>query len=769
MYEHIPVELKEMNQWVCWTSAAKKNGKLTKKPINPHTGKLAQSNNSDTWSDFETALQKSSEFDGIGFMLGNGVFGVDIDNAQEDITMYLGGDTDNNLVSEFTDTLKSYAEYSVSNTGIHILCKGTLPEGGRRKGNYEFYEEGRFFVVTGHIVTQQYQKIVDCTETIKPLHQKYIGSHEKITHLSLLPKDEEKRIILSEAEVIEKALASKTGKRFEICLYGGWETVYTSQSEADMAFANDLAFWTGRDFSMMDSLFRSSKLMREKYDMKRKNTTYGAELLNKAIHECGNIYQPRKSDDDFAIYIKTEDKEKPQNFFSYDDTGNADRFIETYDGYVRFSFIDKAFYYYDGKSWQLDMTGIVRTMADTVVENMRNEKVSTTGDEKEDEEVQKAFQKHIKKSRGTTSKKNMLTEIEHRTAVLPEEFDREKTLFNVQNGYLDLVTGELYDHEQAKMFSRIADVEYTNKIDCPQWIDFINQIFDNDKELIEYVQKAVGYSLTGSTREQSLFILFGNGRNGKSIFLDAISNIVGSYATNMQASTIMVKQSGGANTDIARLKGARFVTSSEPNEGLRLDEGLVKQLTGGDKVTARQLYGREFEFNPEFKLWLATNHKPIIRGTDDGIWRRLNLIPFNVQIPDEKVDKNLKYKLQRESVGILNWAVEGCLKWQREGLKRPAIVEAASKDYREEMDATALFINECCVVGIGKTVKAKFFYEAYREWASKNGQYMMSNTKFGKEMAGKFNKRKSNGVMIYDGVQLLDESQPYDLDIKSFN
>jgi putative DNA primase/helicase len=151
-----------------------------------------------------------------------------------------------------------------------------------------------------------------------------------------------------------------------------------------------------------------------------------------------------------------------------------------------------------------------------------------------------------------------------------------------------------------------------------------------------------------------MFILYGHGSNGKSVFLEIISELMGNYAMTMQAQTIMVKQNqSSANSDIARLKGARLVTSSEPNEGVRLDEGLVKQLTGGDKVTARHLYGKEFEFEPEFKLWLATNHKPIIRGTDDGIWRRLNLIPFIVQIPDHKKDKNLKYKLQTEQQDIL--------------------------------------------------------------------------------------------------------------------
>ncbi|EIJ0903701.1 DNA primase, partial [Listeria monocytogenes] len=273
-----------------------------------------------------------------------------------------------------------------------------------------------------------------------------------------------------------------------------------------------------------------------------------------------------------------------------------------------------------------------------------------------------------------------------------------------------------------------------------------------------YIQKAVGYSLSGSTSEQVMFILFGNGRNGKSVFLDIINDIFGSYATNIQPQTIMVKQqSSNANSDIARLHGARFVTTTEPNEGVRLDEGLVKQLTGGDKVTARHLYKDEFEFTPEFKIWMATNHKPIIRGRDDGIWRRLHLVPFTVKIPDEKVDKQLKYKLRSELTGILNWAVEGFLKWQKEGLGMPKAVENASSEYKSEMDVITAFIEDCCDVGEKQEVDVKVLYETYREWAKDNGQYLMSNTKFGKELGLKFEKKKTNSRRKYIGVALNKE------------
>ncbi|HDU1265767.1 TPA: DNA primase, partial [Listeria monocytogenes] len=366
--------------------------------------------------------------------------------------------------------------------------------------------------------------------------------------------------------------------------------------------------------------------------------------------------------------------------------------------------------------------------------------------------------KHLKATRGNRGKTNMLKEAEHLMPVLPEQFDVNKHFFNTQNGYIDLKSGRLNEHDRSKMFTKISHIEYTDKIDAPLWNSFLLDIFDHDKELIDYVQKAVGYSLTGSTSEQVMFILFGNGRNGKSVFLDIINDVFGSYSTNIQPQTIMVKQqSSGANSDIARLHAARFVTTTEPNEGVRLDEGLIKQLTGGDKVTARHLYKDEFEFTPEFKIWMATNHKPIIRGRDDGIWRRLHLIPFTVKIPNHKVDKNLKYKLKGELTGILNWAVEGCLKWQREGLKLPTAVERASNEYKSEMDVITAFIEDCCETDLESKIKSKTLYDTYREWAKDNGQYVMSSTKFGREMGLKFEKKKSGSVRLYQGIKLNDE------------
>lgn len=764
MYEAIPEELKELNQWCCF-KFQQRGEKLTKIPIDANTGKAGKSNDDSTWADFETALAAidAYQLDGLGFYFKEPYFGIDLDGVRPDIDRFHKDEHDDNVVSEFVDMMCSYAEISPSGNGIHIIVKGDLPKGGRRKGNVEMYDTGRFFTMTGNHIGG-YTHIADDSDygKINFLHNKYIAksevSEKHTTELKRSGSD------LSEEEIIRIASNSKNGMRFKLFLEGGWEQFYDSQSEADMAFANDLAFWTARDFNKMDSIFRGSSLYREKWERKQNTSTYGAETLNKAIADCSNVFSPRERDEDFNLYILEENTEKiSRKFYSYDDTGNAQRFKDTYGEVVRYSYIRKNWYFYDGKIWVVDQEGKIKTLADKTIEKMKDEPVYVPADA-DPEEMEKAFNKHVKAARSSRGKISMLKETEHLLPIKPEEFDADKRLFNVQNGYLDLPTGKLMPHDKSKFFTKVSNVEYTDKIDCPLWLDFLDTIFDHNQDLIDYMQRAVGYTLSGSTEEQIMFVLYGNGRNGKSVFLDIITEMFGNYSTNIQPQTIMVKQqSGGANSDIARLNGARLVTTTEPNEGSRLDEGLVKQLTGGDRVTARFLYGDEFDFEPELKLWMATNHKPVIRGTDDGIWRRMAIVPFTVQIPAEKVDKQLKNKLKRELTAILNWAVEGYQLWKLRGLDEPRVIVDQRREYQTEMDSIEAFIEECCVRSDDNAVQSKIIYQAYREWARDNGQYMMSSTKFGREMGNKFSKVKSSGVIKYQGVYLDAETSanPY--------
>lgn len=755
MYESIPQELKNLPNWICWKAVPQPRPDdpehIGKIPINPRTGGKAQSNNPDTWTDFDTAVRASEQHSGIGFMFGNSpFFGVDVDKAEPDIREFLDGG--NGIVSEFIHALRSYAELSPSGKGIHILCRGELPKGARHRGNVEMYDSGRFFTVTGNNIGE-YTAVEDCTEAIKPLHEKYLGGTrsepaQRIVQTAPLP--------CSVSEVLEAASRAKNGSRFQ-ALYAGNFSEYSSQSEADMAFCNMLAFWTGRNAALMDEIFRVSGLMRDKWDRRQSGSTYGALTIQKACEQCGNVYQPKPK---FRVNIGNGNSgnvpEEPQEprLYSLDDMGNAKRFIDLFGEDFRYNYTDKTFLYWDGCRWAADQTSAVERSADVSVEAMSAE--ADWYESSGDEDAAKAFRKHIKASRSNKSKTNMLKEVQHNMPIMPFQLDKHKMAFNVPNGTLSLKSGQLVPAKRDYFITKFSPVEFTDNADCPMWRRFLDDIFGGDKELIRYIQKAVGYSMTGDTSEQCVFFLYGTGRNGKSTFLDVLREIFGDYVSNIQPETIMVKNSmgNGINSDIARLKGARMVTTVEPNEGVRLNEGLIKQLTGDDAVTARKLYGNEFEFKPEFKLWMATNHKPIIRGTDDGIWRRIHMIPFTVQIPVDKVDRQLKSKLEREYPAILRWAVEGCLLWQREGLKQPRAVLDMTREYRREMDVISGFLDDRCEVGEGFSAKSSELYAAYSAWCESNTEFKMSNTKFSVEMDKRFGKTKQRDGMYFSGVRL---------------
>lgn len=348
----------------------------------------------------------------------------------------------------------------------------------------------------------------------------------------------------------------------------------------------------------------------------------------------------------------------------------------------------------------------------------------------------------------------MLKESEALLSIELDEFDSDLDLLNVQNGYLNLKTLSLYPHSYNRYFTKISGTNYVKDANCQLWMKFLDQIFDHNQELISYIQRAVGYSLSAHTTEQVMFVLYGDGRNGKSVFLDIIREIMGNYASAIQPQTIMTKKfETSASGDIARLAGTRLVTTTESKFGEKLNEGLVKQLTGGDMVTARRLYENEIEFIPRFKLWMATNHKPIIRGNDIGVWRRISLVPFDIQIKKDAVDMNLTSKLKKELPGVLNWALSGLVDWQKNGLQEPQIIGEGRAEYRKEMDVLECFIDECCERVFLKQTSVNELYRNYKQWAINNNEYQMSSTKFGVEMSKKFKKIKS-GNIYYEGIIL---------------
>jgi putative DNA primase/helicase len=326
-------------------------------------------------------------------------------------------------------------------------------------------------------------------------------------------------------------------------------------------------------------------------------------------------------------------------------------------------------------------------------------------------------------------------------------------LLTVANGTIDLRTGRLRQHEPADLITRASPVTYDADARCPRWERFLLEVFEGDLELIFFVRSLVGYCLTGDTREQKFAVLFGHGCNGKSTFLDVVKHLLGDLAaTSPFESFARARGDRGPRDDIARLRGARVVTASEAGEGRQLDAAVVKEITGGDVIAARFLYGSYFEFRPEFKLLLATNFKPRVDGDDDAIWRRVLLIPFAASF-EGREDRDLTATLRGELSGILNWALEGCADWRREGLVSPPAVQEATRGYRAEEDHFGGFLEERTRKG-GQVTSAEL-WAAYEAYCGETGEPPLSPKAVGNRLRKRgFTATRSNSVRTYHGLRL---------------
>ena len=432
------------------------------------------------------------------------------------------------------------------------------------------------------------------------------------------------------------------------------------------------------------------------------------------------------------------------------DLGNARRLVRLYGQNLRY--VEAwGWLVWDGKRWQKDETGAVMRLAkrtaltfyqdaahqleQAAAATKAAEDASAIGDEgtektaldraKAAQKAAKALTDHAKRCQARSQLENMakLAQSEPIIPAVPDDFDSDPWLLNVTNGLLDLRTGTLRPHERAALCTKLAPVAYDPTAACPLWLAFLDRIFASDQSLVGFVQRLVGYSLTGSTRDHVLPFCHGRGANGKSTLTGAIMAVMGDYAQKARRSLVTLGRNddGGPTPDKARLKGARFVVVNETEEGRRLAESDVKDLTGSDRITAAYKYKDPFEFDPTHTLWLYGNGKPQITGTDEGIWRRVKYIPFEVVIPEKERDVRLPEKLAPELPGILAWAVAGCLDWQRAGLCEPEKVRKATAAYREEQDVLAAFLADCCIDGPTYEVTATDLYGAYKTWCEETG------------------------------------------------
>ncbi|MPM76047.1 hypothetical protein SDC9_123042 [bioreactor metagenome] len=340
------------------------------------------------------------------------------------------------------------------------------------------------------------------------------------------------------------------------------------------------------------------------------------------------------------------------------------------------------------------------------------------------------------------------------------ELDQEQYLVNCLNGTINLKTGELMPHDKKYNITHLLEFEYKEynaETDCPRWIQFLCEITNNNLELMRYLWKLAGLCLSGDVSEHLLNIFYGMaGRNGKGIFLGTLQKILGELSCTLPFQTFEVKNTGGIPNDIARLCGKRLVIAQESNEGKRLDEALIKSLTGGDMLTGRFLRCEYFDFWPTHKLILATNNRPVIRETSNAIWTRLRLIPFEISF-EGREDKRLNEKLDAELPAIFAWAVAGFAEWLREGLEAPSCIIEASREYRSGEDTVQIFIDECCYVNEHVSVPAKDLFDTFIAWAARNGEKALSRRVFYDRLESRrFSKYMGNGVTRFKGIGLLD-------------
>ena len=771
-FVNIPQELKSNASFCLW-KYEKRSGRATKVPYDPRTGQMAKTNDTSTFSDFSTAMTAYAMggWDGIGYRVSEGIGAIDIDHCiREDGSL---NDVAASILSFFPDT---YFERSPSSTGLRgffrlspdFVYDKTVYYINNRKHGLEVYLPGttnRFVTVTGDVyrpgsVTRNDDALQSVLDTFmkrtSPIKSGFSGSPVSY---------------FTDEQVIKHASDSKSGDKFKALMDGRWEEGYDSRSDADMALVSMLAFWCGCVEEQIDRIFRSSGLMRDKWDRMTGDATYGQITIRNAIASCSEIYRPViaesspedevKSLDIASIQDERDRREREGYSFTPDlrclDTsiesltphtnpryesfqiGNAKMFVDYFRRIILMNDTRGCWYIYDGRVWRPDTHNLrISEMAKDFHDILLSFAATITSEDTRTRFLKRVEQLDQKKFRDIMIKDaGNDTEI----AVRMEAFDRDKYLFNAHNGTIDLRTMEFKPHSPSDYLTKLSDVDYDPSATCPRWISFMEEVFEGDKDRIRYLQKAIGYAMSGDTRLECMFILYGpTSRNGKGTTMETVLRILGEYGRTAKPEMLSKKgfaDSSGPSEDVARLNGARMVNVSEPEKSMVIDASLTKQMTGNNTLTARYLRENSFEFKPQFKLFIDTNHLPQISDMTLFESDRIRIIPFNRHFTAEERDIDLKafFAEPANLSGILNWCLEGFKFYQDEGLKMPGSVASATADYRAQSDRITMFTNQCIQKQAGQELRSSAIYNRYKDWCAENGFKYENAANFKKKMA----------------------------------
>ena len=747
--QNIPLPMRQAKQWVLWKLEGKtdtfKGTKIPYQPKNPY--EKASTTNPITWENFGYTLSAANlhGMTGVGYVFteAQGIVAIDVDNV---LTEH-GVDEKAKQVLELFKG-KTYIEKSHSGKGFHILCIGKMPD--NKLKNIEVYNSGRYFAITGMLfegctdikdcaaeLQALYQLYADITKISAPVPQTSTQKGKTVSWIDDLGLRVEsigypvKATINSDGEVrgAHPFHGSTTGNNYAINVH---KNTWICRRDGHNSGGGPLEL-----FAVKEGIIHCEDAGRGCLDGKWREMADALKRCGYNLPDRPKPEPPKKKEQPVPPPLPVD--------IHCTDFGNAERFLNKYQNDVLFCKVQDAWYLWNEQKglWEHDNLLAIRECVKDILLDIYHEAEYQTSPEARGRVAKWAIQ--CEKPEHINSCLNV-AQSDRKIVTRPDKFDTDKYLFNMQNGTYDLRTHDFLQHDKQNYITKTVGYNYDKNATCPKFLKFINRIFKSrsDKvEIIDYLQKAFGYSLTGEVSQQAIFLLYGSGANGKSTLIETQRMVMGDYGTTIDSSSLITKKNDSVRNDIARLPSVRFVSASENSKGTVLDEELVKKLSGGDQVTARFLFQEEFQFYPQLKLWWAFNHPPGLNDFTHSLMRRLKLIPFDEVISGtEVIDQAVLLNWHREELpGIFNWELEGLKKFQNEGLKDIDAVKKAVKEFKEEQDRLHEFIQDVCYVpgvdGVPEqdlVTSASVLGRSFNEWAMKNNEKPMSQRKFSMEL-----------------------------------
>lgn len=714
--KYIPNELKFDGKWCAWrlTNAGKE-------PFNVKTGYHAKTNDINTFCSYGELLHHYGEYDGIAIGIFNNFSAIDIDHCIDD------NGTISQMALDIIEFCNSYTEKSPSGHGIRIIFK--------TKEGFKFNKE-KYYIKNSNLGLEVYT--YGNTNRFVTITGNSIHKSDDIKEVDL-------EYILSKYMLRDNSWSSilKNDQKLNELWFGRAPGSGANESELDLALCSKLAYYFNNDEYKIREMFEKSPYFMSK-DEKHK-----AKWLRED-YSAATIKHSLKTKETFAISNSVNE------LLECTDTGNALYFVDIFKDKVRFNKDNECWMIWNGKYWQNDYQENIRNYVTILAEELLTQLKYITNEN--ERKTKYANIKHILNKGG---KDSLLTEAASLKGmpVVNDDFDKNEFYLNCDNGVVNLKTGQLLEHSKEQMISMSTHCDVDLSGNCPTFKKFISDTMEGKKDVIDYVLKTLGYALTGTAIEQEMYIFYGDGSNGKSLLLEVIHDILGDYAIVSRPSLLTEEFNGNTSMgQIARLKGKRFVCVEELKDGNRFDESVIKSLTSGiGDITGRFLYANEFEFKFKGKIFMATNYRPPVKGQDKGIWRRINVVPFNKSFEGANNDKYLKDKLLAERAQILGLLVQYCIKYQVEGLEPPESIKAETNEYKEESDMIQTWIKECCELSPEYISKASELYNHFYTWCRNNNEIrIMSSTMFGKNMKRKFERKQLSFGKVYYGIKISD-------------